>query len=92
MNTDEFTFEHDEEGKLFCIKIAEEMVKTFGIPLPEAIGRINKELKSKRLVGRSIIYHIMAKEWARTIYYEDETFWWNAKWMAEHTPKPKPYP
>jgi len=90
MNTNEITVNAAEKEKLFCLEIANEMVKAFGIPISEAIGRINKQWNSTRIDG--MVYHKTSEAWAKTIYYEDGTFWWVDEWIAEHTPKPKPYP
>jgi hypothetical protein len=37
-----FSFTTDSQSEQFCIEIADEMVKTFGISGEEAIGRINR--------------------------------------------------
>jgi hypothetical protein len=88
----EFSFELDEQGKLFCSKIASDMVRLFNIPTSEAVGRINKQWKTVKIIGPSLLYHQSSDEWAKTIYYEDGTFWWVDEWMAKNTPKSKPYP
>jgi hypothetical protein len=92
MIEDQFTFEADAEAKGFALGLARTMVRLFDISLSEAIGRINKHWNGQKLFGPLMIYHLEPDELARTIYYVDGTFWWVEEWMAEHTPKPKPYP
>jgi hypothetical protein len=92
MNEDKFFFEGDERAKSYALRIARTMVRLFYIPFSEAVGRINREWKNKRIIGLNQIYRRDPEEWAKLIYYEDGTYWWVEKWMAEHTPKPKPYP
>lgn len=92
MTMNEILFEVDEEGREFCLNVASEMVKTFGIPMSEAVGRINKHWQGQKIIGTDIVYHRLEEEWAKIIYYEDGTWWWIEKWMAENTPKAKPYP
>lgn len=92
MTANEITVNGDERAKLFCLEIAQEMIRLFEISMSEAIGRINREFKDERIFGPNQIYRRDPEEWAKTIYYEPGTYWWIEKWMAEHTPKPKPYP
>jgi hypothetical protein len=92
MRTDKITVIGDRRAKEYCVEIAKEMVRLFEIPLSEAIGRINREFKNERIFGPDQFYRRDPAEWAKTIYYEVGTWWWVEKWMAEHTPKPKPYP
>ena len=92
MNVDDITVSGDERAKIFCLEIMDKMVELFGIPPTEAIGRINRHWKGQKLYGPQMIYQRDAQFWANTIYYEADAFWWVEEWMAEHTPKPKPYP
>lgn len=92
MRINRITINGDKRAKQYCLEIAQEMVKLSEIPMSEAIGRINREFKGKRIFGPNQFYIRYPEEWAKLIYYEDGTFWWVEKWMAEHTPKPKPYP
>jgi hypothetical protein len=72
-----FSFTTDSQSEQFCIEIADEMVKTFGISGEEAIGRINRHWKGLVLVGPyDLIYHEGKKYWANTIYYGHDSFWW----------------
>ncbi len=89
---DKFTFESDEKGRSFALEIAKTMECLFDIPLVEAIGRVNREWKDVKIFGQDQVYRRYPEEWARIIYYEVGTYWWVEKWMAENTPKPKPYP
>lgn len=82
----------DRKAKEYCMEIAQEIVKIFDIPLSEAIGRVNREFKNDRIFGPNQIYHRDVEYWANRVYYEADTYWWVDDWMAEHTPKPKPYP
>ena len=92
MNESDFTFDADERAKSYGLKIARAMVRLFDIPLSEAIGRINRDFKGKKIFGPNQFYRRDSEEWARRIYYEPGTYWWVDEWMAEHTPKPKSYP
>ncbi len=91
-NLNEITVDGDERAKLLCIKIAQEMMKEFGISMPEAIGRVNREWKNKRIFGPNQVYRENLEYWAKRIYYKPGTYWWVEKWLAEHIPEPKPYP
>ena len=92
MNESDFTFDGDEDAKSYGLRIARTMVRLFNIPLSEAIGRINRDWKDKKIFGPDQIYRRDPEEWAKMIYYESGTFWWVEKWMAQHTLKSKPYP
>lgn len=92
MNENNFSFELDNRGKSFCLRIARDMMNLFNISMPEAIGRINKQWKGLKIIGENLVYHRGSEEWAKIIYYEDGTFWWVKEWMDENEPKPKPYP
>lgn len=92
MNMDEISIDADERGKSFCLQIAHEMTRIFGIPISESIGRINQHWKGQKIEGSNMIYQRDPQWWAKTIYYDAGVYWWLDWWMAEHTPKPKPYP
>ena len=92
MNNYKFSFDADEDGKSFGLQIARAMVDIFDISMAEAVGRINREWKNVRIYGVNQVYRREPEEWAKIIYYEVGTWWWVDKWMAENTPKPKPYP
>ncbi|WP_169091645.1 hypothetical protein [Paenibacillus sp. PL91] len=71
-----FSFKTNIESEIFCLFIAQQMVKEYNITEDEAINRI-----SDFWIGRDktneddIIFHEPAEFWAGTIYFEDE-FWW----------------
>jgi hypothetical protein len=88
----QFSFATDDESEVFCFRIASEMVKLFGISQSEAVGRINKHWQGQKFVGPDMIYHRDTVYWANRIYYTDDTYWWLDWWLAENTPKAKPYP
>ena len=89
---DKLTFNADSRGKSYGLRIARTMVRLFNIRLSEAIGRVNRDWAGVNIFGSDQVYRRDPEEWAKTIYYEDGTWWWVEKWMAENTPKPKPYP
>ena len=88
----EFSFPHDEEAKEYFQRVAEWMVKLFNISTEEAIGRINKVCEGQEYIGYDYIYRDNAKQTAQNFYYEEGTYWWVDEWLAENTPKPRPYP
>lgn len=92
MNESDLSFEADAKGKSYGLRIARTMAILFNIPLSEAIGRINRDWKNVKIFGVNQVYRRSPEEWAKIIYYEPGTYWWVDEWMAEHTPKPKPYP
>jgi hypothetical protein len=93
MNMNEISFDADEETKSYCLEIANEMTKILKITMSEAIGRINNQWdKNREFISSGLIFHQDIHSWAKTIYYEDGTFWWVEDWVAENTLKPKPYP
>lgn len=88
----EFSFSHDEQAQIYFLKVAEAMTKLFNVSFTEAIGRINKACEGQVYEGQKLIYRELPEDAAKNIYYEDAAYWWVEKWMAENTPKPKPYP
>lgn len=95
MSTNEFSFKfkRSDEGKTLCLRVARDMVRLFDISRAEAIGRINREWKnSEKFLNSNLVFHVDSEEFAKNIYYEDGTWWWVKDWMAENTPKVKPYP
>lgn len=84
-----FSFRTDAKSELFCLRITQEMRRLFDIPESEAIERINRQFMDKEWVGSShIYYHESAEDWAKFIYYEDDSYWW----MEGGQPRPKPAP
>lgn len=84
-----FSFRTDAKSDMFCRRIADEMIRLFGISEYEAIGRINRHFAGKEWLGPTHIwYHEGAEDWARNIYYEEDSYWW----MEGRQPQPKPYP
>ena len=89
---DKFPCAIDEEAESFCDGIAENMANIFDIENEEAVGRINEHWKDVKIGGpNEIAYHEDAEFWAKQIYYENGTYWWQAEWMKEHNPRAKPY-
>ena len=88
----EFTFQHDEEAKIYLLKVAEAMVNLFNISFGEAIGRINLACEGQSYLGYNLIYRESPEDSAKNLYYEEGSYWWVEEWMKENTPKPKPYP
>lgn len=83
-----FDFTTDAKSRAFCKTIATEMVGLFGIPLDEAVGRINRHWKGQSFVGEDeMIYHETEDFWAKEIYFERWPQWWTVS-----NPKPRPYP
>ncbi len=71
-----YKFETDDEGERFCYQITMHMMSLFGISKEEATTRINQEWERKSLVGTSIVYHVVAEEWAKNIYWGRDSYWW----------------
>lgn len=82
-----FLFETDSESEAFCERIAQEMVRLFGISPDEAVGRINNAWKGLSIVGDDLIYHETEEYWANNIYYGKESEWW----LSPPGLKPRPY-
>jgi len=84
-----FQFKADAEAKAYCERIAQEMVRLFGIPEAEAVGRINRQWKGQKLGGEGeVLYGGDPPFWAKTIYYESGCMWWREGEKL----RPKPYP
>ncbi len=71
-----FSFQADERGKSYALRIARTIVRLFDISLDEAIGRINRQRKDQSIFGPDQIYRRDPEEWAKLIYYEEGTWWW----------------
>ena len=83
-----FEFQVDAESEEFCNEIVNEMIKHFGIPESEAIGRINQLWKGHDFEGQDDIrYHEPPEFWAYDIYYGGDSYWW----LNPPDLKPKPY-
>jgi hypothetical protein len=83
-----FEFETDSQSAAFCHEIARQMVELFGIPLEEAIGRINRDWKGLKIVGPDdVVYHEDEAYWAKTIYFGKGSNWW----LNPPNLKPRPY-
>lgn len=87
-----FSFAMDNETSEFFKQVATEMAKRFGISIDEAVGRVNQYWHGQIIDTNSLIFHKPPVHLAQMVYYEDGTYWWIEEWMAEHTPKPRPYP
>ncbi|WP_053955204.1 hypothetical protein [Inediibacterium massiliense] len=87
-----FVFKMDEEAEEFCMLIASEMRKLFGITEEEAIGRINRFWSNLgTFEGEDmLIYHETGEFWAKEICYGHDSKWW-AKEGKEDI-KPIPFP
>ncbi len=84
-----FTFDADEQAVVYCLLIADHMVKFFGITKGEAIGRIDKAYAGQTITGElDWIYHWVPEDLAKTIYYGPNAYWW----ISEEGLKPVPYP
>jgi len=87
-----FSFETDAEAHAYCESVVREMIRLFGIPEAEALGRVNRHFGSVRFVGRESDENQLYREdpiwWAKTIYYQGDSYWWH----GEEGLKPKPYP
>lgn len=84
-----FFFRTDAQAEAFFQKIVERMNQLFHIPIAEAVGRINRQFLGQEIIGNNdLIYHETEEYWAKTIYYEEDSYWW----MEGSQPRPKPYP
>jgi hypothetical protein len=71
-----YKFPTDDEGDRFCYQVYMEMMSQFGISKDEAIARINQQWEKRSLVGMNIVYHVVPEEWAKTIYWGHDSYWW----------------
>jgi hypothetical protein len=93
----EFPCAGDNKALAFCHEIAEEMVRSYGISLSEAVARINRHWSAPGtsgrvpriwIVGLDIVYHETAAYWAADIYYGHDSHWWRPD--ADLHPLPPP--
>jgi hypothetical protein len=86
-----FRFPTDSQSRDYLELIVEAMKELFGISDEEAVGRINRMWGAIEFVGPDdAIYHEGPDYWAKTIYYDESSFWW-----MDPPPtnlKPRPYP
>jgi hypothetical protein len=72
-----FEFETDNQSQAYCELIAHEMCALFGMPLEEAVLRINRHWQGQSIIGEhNLVYHRDENFWANQIYYEDDCSWW----------------
>jgi hypothetical protein len=93
----EFPCAGDNEALAFCRKIAEEMVRAYGIPRAEAVARVNQHWSEPGpsgrvpriwIIGLDLVYHETAAFWAGDIYYAKDSQWWR----PDAHPQPLPPP
>ncbi len=88
-----FPFKTDKKSEVFCLSIVRKMVVLFGISEHEAIRRISRHWGHEReIVGQDIIYHETADDWAATIYYGHNSYWWIADRASSNLPPLRPLP
>lgn len=72
-----FQFKTDSKSLEYCVSIIGEMQTHFGISEHEATLRINKKWLKLDFIGdEDIRYHDLPRDWAFTIYYGPDSFWW----------------
>lgn len=77
INKKDLNFRTDKESLQYFIEIVEIMMKRFGLPKQEAIGRINKSWNHvEEVVGDDWIYREFPFYWANHFYFGKESFWW----------------
>lgn len=65
-----FVFKTDKKTENYCMLIASEMKKLFGVTEKEAIRRINIFWEHMEIIEEDdMIYHEMPVYWAEEIYY-----------------------
>jgi hypothetical protein len=93
----EFPCAGDAQALNFCAAIAEEMVRSYGIPYREAVARINRQWSDPGpsgrtpriwMVGLDLAYHETPQFWASDIYYGHDSHWWT----PDARPRPLPPP
>jgi|HubBroStandDraft_4_1064222.scaffolds.fasta_scaffold1911616_2 hypothetical protein len=71
-----FAFATNPELDDYFNEVVDVMMKDFGIPEDEALGRLNKVYKGYDAIGDTTLMHEWPKKLAYTIYYgPDQTFW-----------------
>lgn len=84
-----FAFQTCRETQVLCDAIVDEMMRLFGIPEAEAVGRVNRQWGRLDLRDpQDIIQHEDEVYWAKTIYYGKDSSWW----LDEASAKPRPFP
>lgn len=85
-----YTFEFKASGDALdlCEQIVDRMVELFGIPVEEALGRVNQQWAGRDLDDDSLICHEDQDYWANNIYYGHGSHWW----LKPPGLKPMPYP
>ena len=83
-----FLFQVDARGRAFCDRIADEMIRRFGISEDEALGRINELWRGVDFEPQDLRYHETEEYWANDVYFGHGSLWW----MNPPNLKPVPYP
>jgi hypothetical protein len=84
-----FEFRTSAETAAFCEAIIGEMIRLFGIPEAEALGRLNRQWGALDLSSpQDLIFHEDEKYWAKDIYYGHSSLWWTDEPHAVPTPFP----
>ena len=73
----DYEFITDSLSEAYMDKIADDMVRLFGISPAEAVGRINRHWRGRTFTGKlDLIYHETSDNWANSIYYGHDSRWW----------------
>lgn len=83
-----FEFKASGDALDLCEQTVDRMVELFGIPVDEALGRVNRAWGGRDLDNDSLICHENEYYWANSIYYGHGSFWW----LKPPGLKPMPYP
>lgn len=82
----------------FCREIAAHMARRFGISMPEAVARVNRQWSEPDergvvprvwIVGLDIAYHDTVADWASKIYFGHQPRWWDPDAGLKPLPPPR---
>ena len=69
MSRYQFDFEAHGRSLELCERIVDRLVSLFGVPLEEAVGRVNKHWQGRVFEDLDIICHEDEDFWANNIYF-----------------------
>jgi hypothetical protein len=84
----EFEFQATGHSLELCEEVVGRMTELFGIPVDEALGRVNRHWAGLQFDDLDMICHENADYWANEIYFGNDSYWW----LKPAGLTPLPYP
>lgn len=87
----QFEFEATPDAAEFIERIVNVIIRLFGIPRDEAVGRVNRHWSGQTFRSPEdlmALYHQTTEWWAKSIVFGRKSQWW----IDEENARPLPYP